>query len=70
MNINPELNKTYFKEALDSLPTSEKCLVHFAQYLEKNYATMTEPEKATKNGYELQYQIMAYYGKSMLFGCR
>lgn len=71
MNVNTDLNIKYFKEVLQLLPESEKCYVHYAQYLDKTLAAIPTTEA---NGtcnlkvYDSQLEIMYLYGKSMMYG--
>lgn len=71
MNINTELNIKYFKEALNLLTESEKCFVHYAQYIDKTLAATpaTNPD-GTHNPkvYDYQLDIIYIYCKSMLYG--
>lgn len=71
MNINTELNIKYFKEVLSLLPHSEKCFVHYAQYLDKTLAaTPITDADGTYNPkvYDSQADIMYIYCKSMMYG--
>lgn len=68
-NSNPNKIQEFYKLAIQELKTSEKCLVHLAQYQDQIFAAMTETEKYSKQGHELQQEIMTHYGKSMKYGC-
>ncbi|KAG4077877.1 hypothetical protein HA402_013811 [Bradysia odoriphaga] len=66
---NPNKIQDLYKLAIHELKSSEKCLVHLAQYQDQIFAAMSDSEKHSKPGYELQQEIMTQYGKSMMFGC-
>lgn len=71
MNINTSLNIKYFKEVLNLSPASEKCFVHYGQYLDKMLAsTPTTDPDGTYNplAYETQVEIMYLYCKAMMCG--
>lgn len=69
LNINTELNMQYFKSANNALPESEKCLVHYAQFIDKTLAAILKDEiKYNPKTYEYQAEIMYIYCKSMLYG--
>ncbi|KAJ6637162.1 Serine/threonine-protein kinase ATR [Pseudolycoriella hygida] len=68
-NSNPSKIQEFYKLAIHELKTSEKCLVHLARYQDQIFAAMTENEKYSKQGHELQQEIMTHYGKSMIYGC-
>lgn len=67
---NPSKIQELYKLAIQELKSSEKCLVHLAQYQDQIFAAMTENEKNGKQGHDLQQEIMTHYGKSMMYGCR
>lgn len=71
LNINTESNRQLFVKAHNAAPNSEKCLVHYAQYLEKTLAALEA--SVSTNVYnskaaEDQHTIMLLYCQSMLFG--
>lgn len=66
---NPSKIQEFYKLAIQELKSSEKCLVHLAQYQDQIFAAMSETEKYSKQGHELQQEIMTQYGKSMIYGC-
>lgn len=66
---NPSKIQELYKLAIKELKSSEKCLVHLAQYQDQIFAAMSETEKLSKQGHELQQEIMTHYGKSMMYGC-
>ncbi|XP_073836714.1 ATR serine/threonine kinase meiotic 41 [Musca autumnalis] len=68
MNICSELNLQYFKEALVANRTSEKCLLHYAQYMEKIYESYNREQKECDSGCTLLVDIMLYYAKSLKYG--
>uniref|UniRef100_A0A1I8QD74 Serine/threonine-protein kinase ATR n=1 Tax=Stomoxys calcitrans TaxID=35570 RepID=A0A1I8QD74_STOCA len=68
MNICSELNLKYFKEAVAANRTSEKCLLHYAQYMEKIYESYSQEQKESENGCSLLIDIMLYYAKSLKYG--
>lgn len=71
MNINTELNTKYFKEVLTLLPNSEKCFVHYAQYLDRTVAAMPAMDADgtyNRRVYDSQFEVMYLYCKSMLYG--
>lgn len=73
LNINAELNIKYFREAKSILET-EKCLVHYAQYLDKALTMLTgttADDGATNykpKAYDYRLEIMYMYCKSMQYG--
>lgn len=69
MNTNMLLNVKLFQSALQALQESEKCLVHYAQYLEKVFAALTPLEQDQARGNDCQQDMMTCYGKSLMFGC-
>lgn len=69
MNTNTQLNVKLFQSALQALQESEKCLVHYAQYLEKVFAALTPTEQTEARGNDCQQDMMTCYGKSLMFGC-
>lgn len=72
LNINTDLNIKYFKSALLALPESEKCLVHYAQYLDKTLAAIppAKTDQHNTKSYDYQQEIMYLYCKSMLYGSK
>lgn len=68
MNSNNSKNIQYFQKAIQALPESEKCLVCYAEYLEKIYAALSTAEQTQERGNNIQKDIMTTYGKSMLYG--
>lgn len=70
MNTNITMNMEYFKSSLQAFPESDKCLVNYAQYLEKVYSTMSPAEQVQPRGLSFQNEIMMCYGKSMMYGCK
>lgn len=80
MNTSKETNMKLFANALKSLEESEKCLVNYAQYLERELNAIqteqtTDPSNNNntnnnKQANDYQYNIMKCYGNSMLYGCR
>lgn len=71
MNINTNLNIKYFKELLRLMPESEKCYVHYAQYLDKMLATIsTTDADGSYNplAYDSQAESMFLYCKAMMYG--
>lgn len=66
---NPSKIQEFYKLAIQELKTSEKSFVHLAQYQDQIFAAMSETEKYSKQGHELQQEIMTHYGKSMIYGC-
>lgn len=69
MNTNTLLNVKLFQSAMNALQASEKCLVNYAQYLEKVYGALTPTEQLQARGNDYQQQILSCYGKSLLYGC-
>lgn len=68
MNTNTILNVKLFQSALKALAESEKCLVHYAQYLEKVFAALSTNESEAR-GNDYQQDIMTCYGRSLKYGC-
>ena len=68
MNICSEMNLRYFKEAVAGNRTSEKYLVHYSQYMEKIYDSLTREQKDSDNGCRLLLDIMLHYAKSLKYG--
>lgn len=69
MNTNTQFNVKLFQSALQALPESEKCLVHYAQYLERLFAALTPTEQLEARGNDYQQDMMTCYGKSLMYGC-
>lgn len=69
MNICPELNLAYFKEAVDANQKSEKYLVYYAQYMEKIYDSLNRDQKENENGCSILLDIMFNYARSLKYGC-
>ncbi|XP_035920016.1 serine/threonine-protein kinase ATR [Anopheles stephensi] len=67
-NISATLNRRYFKEALDANPESEIALVQLAQYIDKLYSSCPASEQNSANCWEMMFEVMKCYGKSMMFG--
>uniref|UniRef100_A0A182TC53 Serine/threonine-protein kinase ATR n=1 Tax=Anopheles maculatus TaxID=74869 RepID=A0A182TC53_9DIPT len=67
-NISATLNRRYFKEALDANPESEIALVQLAQYIDKLYSSCPVSEQNSANCWEMKFEVMKCYGKSMMFG--
>lgn len=71
LNINTHLNIRYFKSATKALSESEKCLVHYAQYLDKTLPTLpTGTVEQQQKAYECQLEIIYFYCKSMGYGTK
>lgn len=70
MNSNNAKNVQYFQKAIETLPESEKCLVGYAQYLEKVYFALLPSEQKQQMGSNYQKEIIKLYGTSMLYGCQ
>lgn len=69
MNICADLNIQYFNEAVSANKKSEKCFLHYAQYLDKLYSKMPKETKDTQPGLDSLLQIMLFYARSMTYGC-
>lgn len=69
MNIQIESNIKLFKDSVSVFKESEKCFVYLAQYMDKFYAALSEIDQKSVKGYDLLYDIMKSYGKSMCYGC-
>uniref|UniRef100_A0A182Q7R9 Serine/threonine-protein kinase ATR n=1 Tax=Anopheles farauti TaxID=69004 RepID=A0A182Q7R9_9DIPT len=69
-NISATLNRRYFKEAVDLNPESEIALVQLAQYIDKLYGACPASEQETANGWEMLFEVMKSYGKSMQYGSK
>uniref|UniRef100_A0A182W7X4 Serine/threonine-protein kinase ATR n=1 Tax=Anopheles minimus TaxID=112268 RepID=A0A182W7X4_9DIPT len=67
-NISATLNRRYFKEALDANPESEVALVKLGQYIDKLYSSCPASEQNSANCWEMMFDVMKCYGKSMMFG--
>ncbi|XP_049291273.1 serine/threonine-protein kinase ATR [Anopheles funestus] len=67
-NISATLNRRYFKEALDVNPESEIALVQLGQYIDKLYSSSPAGEQNSANCWEMMFDVMKCYGKSMMFG--
>ncbi|XP_053659294.1 serine/threonine-protein kinase ATR [Anopheles marshallii] len=67
-NISATLNRRYFKEALDVNPESEIALVQLGQYIDKIYSSSPASEHNSANCWEMLFEVMKCYGKSMMFG--
>ncbi|XP_052902719.1 serine/threonine-protein kinase ATR [Anopheles moucheti] len=67
-NISATLNRRYFKEALDVNPESEIALVQLGQYVDKMYSSSPASEQNSANCWEMLFEVMKCYGKSMMFG--
>lgn len=77
MNTNKELIIKLFDEASQAMPESEKCLVNYAQYLERvliaiqsEQSTNTNDIGLNQRANECQLKMMQLYGNSMKYGCR
>lgn len=71
LNINTQLNIKYFKSANKALSQSEKCIVHYAQYLDKTLSAMpTNTIEQQHKTYEYQVEIIFLYCKSLLYGTK
>ncbi|XP_055902742.1 serine/threonine-protein kinase ATR [Eupeodes corollae] len=68
MKICAEQNLYYFKQAIAGNKSSEKCLVHMAQYLEKMYAAKSDAEQNSESGKTMLFDIMGYYARAMKAG--
>lgn len=69
MNICADLNIQYFKEAVNANKKSEKCFLHYAQYLDKLYSKMSKDTRDSQQGLDSLLQVMLYYARSMSYGC-
>uniref|UniRef100_A0A182HML1 Serine/threonine-protein kinase ATR n=5 Tax=Anopheles arabiensis TaxID=7173 RepID=A0A182HML1_ANOAR len=67
-NISATLNRRYFKEAVDMNPESEVALVQLAQYVDKLYSSCPAVEQNSANCWEMLFEVMKCYGKSMMYG--
>ncbi|GAB0096643.1 Serine/threonine-protein kinase ATR [Sergentomyia squamirostris] len=70
MNIDPDLNIRYFREAIEALPSCEIALVHYAQFMDKIYNSLSEADQIGPKGTALLKEIMRCYGKSLQYGCK
>lgn len=68
LNVNSEVNVVYYKEAIKAYAESEKCYVHYAQYLEKALAAMPNEMQYNRKNSESQAEIILVYLRSMLYG--
>ncbi|XP_018328651.1 serine/threonine-protein kinase ATR [Agrilus planipennis] len=66
-NVDQEVNKQHYKEAIDVYLEWEKSLVHLAQYYDKIYQSMKESDLNT-NGGDIQILMINYFGKSLQYG--
>uniref|UniRef100_A0A182NNV9 Serine/threonine-protein kinase ATR n=1 Tax=Anopheles dirus TaxID=7168 RepID=A0A182NNV9_9DIPT len=69
-NISATLNRRYFKEAVDLNPESEIALVQLAQYIDKLYGACPAVEQESAHGWEMLFEVMKSYGKSMQYGSK
>uniref|UniRef100_A0A182K3Q7 Serine/threonine-protein kinase ATR n=1 Tax=Anopheles christyi TaxID=43041 RepID=A0A182K3Q7_9DIPT len=67
-NISATLNRRYFKEAVDMNPESEIALVQLAQYVDRLYSSCPVGEQNSPNCWEMMFEVMKCYGKSMMYG--
>lgn len=71
LNINTELNIHYFKAAIKAMPKSEKCLLHYAQYLDKTLQTTpTTTYEQQQKAHECRLDIIFVYCRSMNYGTK
>lgn len=69
MSICADLNIQYFKEAIAENKKSEKCFLHYAQYLDKLYSKIPKEARDSQQGLDSLLQVMLYYARSMSYGC-
>lgn len=69
MNTSSVPNARLFQVAIKALQESEKCLVRFAQFMEKVYGSLTSTEQQQQRGNEYQQEVITLYGKSLMYGC-
>lgn len=67
LNVNADLNSSYFKEAIKARSDSEKTFVDFAQYLEKTSVATNHPQYSA-NYCTFQRDIILQYYNSMMCG--
>lgn len=70
MNMETSLNLKYFKDSVYIMPDNERSLVKLAQYMDRIYATLSEDDQQKQHGIDMLNEVMVFYGKSLLYGCR
>ncbi|KAK0175715.1 hypothetical protein PV327_009444 [Microctonus hyperodae] len=70
VNVDTEINKRYYKEAVDAWRCWEKSYLACAQYHDMMFDRMTEDKRDIDNGLAMQLTIITNYAKSLLYGCK
>ncbi|KAK0088729.1 hypothetical protein PV325_010836 [Microctonus aethiopoides] len=70
VNVDTEINKRYYKEAVDAWRCWEKSYLACAQYHDMMFDRMGEDKRDIDNGLAMQLTIITNYAKSLLYGCK
>ncbi|XP_014204493.1 serine/threonine-protein kinase ATR [Copidosoma floridanum] len=70
LNVDANGNMTNYKEAHEVWRGWEKSCLAIARYYECVLDRMTEDERFSSGGRDIQTHIINYYGKSLLCGCK
>ncbi|XP_058804986.1 serine/threonine-protein kinase ATR-like [Phymastichus coffea] len=70
LNVDANGNMTNYKEAFEVWRLWEKSCLAIARYYESVIDKMSDEERMSSSGRELQTHIINYYGKSLTCGCK
>ncbi|KAF7998404.1 hypothetical protein HCN44_009802 [Aphidius gifuensis] len=71
LNVDPDKNINYYKNAASVIDDWEKSRLMYAQYIESYFDRMSEEEKIDgKNGLRYLLRAFSNYGKSLSIGCK
>ncbi|XP_011503709.1 PREDICTED: serine/threonine-protein kinase atr-like [Ceratosolen solmsi marchali] len=70
LNVDANGNMTNYKEAYEVWRAWEKSSLAIARYYESVIDKMTDEERMSSSGRDMQTHIVNYYGKSLLCGCK